>query len=168
MDTVKNYLTATDLSAHQHLSCDLYLHNIYHRKSAPANRAGPSEITKAHFQRGFDWEVFLLSWLDESGLLLKVPSSPSKPDRLLENILADERTHFFIAGLSFWQPQRDIDKRFSNERKEPIVFGLAKPDLLEITKTEQHILWRVIDAKASKHLKVSPAHHETYIHLQSS
>ena len=90
-------------------------------------------------------------------MLLKVPSIPIEGNRLLQNILADDRSHFFIAGLTFWPPQNELNERFIKMKTEPLVFGLAKPDLLEITKVGQRIQWRVIDAKASKYIKVSKA-----------
>ncbi|PPQ75118.1 hypothetical protein CVT26_008296 [Gymnopilus dilepis] len=153
----KKNLTATDLATHQHFRCDLYIYNLYHGRSGPGpgyNGASPSEISKAHFQRGIDWEASLLSWLECKALLLKVPSKPFKSEELLENILADERNHFFVAGLSFWPPQRELDQRFLEEHNTPIKFGLAKPDLLEIWKNDRRIIWRVIDAKASRHFNV--------------
>lgn len=150
-------LTATNLAAHQQLDCDLYIHNVYNGKGGSAAHTGtssPSELAKAHFKRGLDWETCLYSWLDRSQLLLRVPSVPLDPDSLLENILADDRKLFFITGLSFWPPQSKLAARFS-EGTEPLTFGLAKPDLLEIRQTDKGIYWRVIDAKASKHVKVN-------------
>ncbi|PPQ97622.1 hypothetical protein CVT26_002553 [Gymnopilus dilepis] len=154
----KRSITATDLAAHQHFRCDLYLHNVYHGRSVlgqDCDTRGTSTVSRAHLKRGIDWEASLLSWLEKSNLLLRVPPRPIKSDGLLENILADERTHFFITGLSFWPPQHNMDQRFSQEGSEPLVFGLAKPDLLEILKTKEGILWRVIDAKASKRFNTS-------------
>uniref|UniRef100_A0A8H7Y8C3 Uncharacterized protein n=1 Tax=Psilocybe cubensis TaxID=181762 RepID=A0A8H7Y8C3_PSICU len=157
----KKSLTATNLAIYQQLDCDLYIHNVYNDtgSSGPhAATASPSELSKAHFKRGLDWEAYLYSWLDASQLLLKVPSVPlDGPSSLLENILADDRKHFFITGLSFWPPKAGLADRFSSFRNEPLTFGLAKPDLLEIKQTDTGIYWRVIDAKASKHVKTS--HH---------
>ncbi|PPQ79589.1 hypothetical protein CVT26_015431, partial [Gymnopilus dilepis] len=156
----RSSLTATNLAVHQHFNCDLYVHNVYHGRTVlgqPSGTSSPSELSKAHFKRGLDWESSLFSWLDRSNLLLKVPSIPIEGNRLLQNILADDRSHFFIAGLTFWPPQNELDERFIKMKTEPLVFGLAKPDLLEITKVGQRIQWRVIDAKASKHIKAS--HH---------
>ena len=75
------------------------------------------------------------------------------PD-LLENIHWDERDHFFIANLTFYAPQDQLNIRYHDEGFEPVLFGLAKPDLLEITRVGGTIEWRVIDAKASKMMKV--------------
>lgn len=154
----KRSLTATNLAVYQQLDCDLYIHNVYNGSGGSAAHTGtasPSELSKAHFKRGLDWEACLYSWLDRSRLLLKVPAIPLDPYSLLENILADDRKHFFITGLSFWPPQTELAARFSSFGNEPLTFGLAKPDLLEIRQTDKGIYWRVIDAKASKHVKVN-------------
>jgi len=156
----KQSLSATNLAVHQHLNCDLYVHNVYHGTSASASASpeagtsSPSELSKAQYKRGLDWESSLYSWLDRSNLLLKVPSIPLDAESLLENILADEREQLFIAGLTFWPPQASLAKRFTQERTEPLNFGLAKPDLLEIRRSANGIQWRIIDAKASRHVKV--------------
>ncbi|KJA28890.1 hypothetical protein HYPSUDRAFT_1082968 [Hypholoma sublateritium FD-334 SS-4] len=158
----KKSLTATNLAVHQHLNCDLYIHNVYNR-TAPASGQDPAsentsdELSKAQFKRGLDWEASLYAWLDDSGLLLQVPAIPLAASILLENILADDRTHFFITGLSFWPPQSKLNERFVQAGAEPLTFGLAKPDLVEIKRTNNIIQWRVIDAKASKNVKTS--HH---------
>jgi hypothetical protein len=65
-----------------------------------------------------------------------------------ENILADGRDHFFVASISFWPPQARLAERFAAQSTQPLAFGLAKPDLLEIQWTEGRIVWRVIDPKA--------------------
>lgn len=164
----KKSLTATNLAVHQHLSCDLYIHNVYHRHpsilSEGADPTATSELTKAQFKRGLDWEATLYGWLDDSGLLLKVPAIPlsNSADSLLENILADERAHFFITGLSFWPPQAKLTERYEEARTTPLHFGLAKPDLIEIRRSSNVIQWRVLDAKASKNVK---ARHSTSICL---
>lgn len=155
----KKSLTATNLAVHQHLNCDLYIHNVYNR-TAPVSGQDPAfentsdELAKAQFKRGLDWEASLYAWLDDSGLLLQVPAIPLAASILLENILADDRTHFFITGLSFWPPQSKLNERFVQAGTEPLTFGLAKPDLVEIKRTNNIIQWRVIDAKASKNVKV--------------
>ncbi|RDB25120.1 hypothetical protein Hypma_007621 [Hypsizygus marmoreus] len=154
----KASLSATNLAVHHHLNCDLYLHNVYH--SQPRLQSGfqdVPELSKAQFQRGNDWEESLFAWLDHENLLLRVPSAPVDPDCLLENIQADNRNHFFIAGLTFRPPHDALKARFVEAGTEPIIFGLAKPDLLEIIRIEAGVRWRVIDAKASAGVKTS--HH---------
>lgn len=159
----KASLTATNLAAYHHLNCDLYLHNVYNR-SAQSTRTdtsilqkSASELAKAHFDRGLEWEARLLSWLDHQGLLLRVPSMPVEACHLVENIeyrFSEGQDHFFIAGLSLKPPAEELAKRFKEVGAEPVNFGLAKPDLLEITRTETGVAWKVIDAKASKAIKV--------------
>jgi hypothetical protein len=149
----KQSLSATNLAVHQHLECDLFIHNVYNR-STTSTPGSPSELANAHFKRGIDWESSLYSWLDQSNLLLKVPSIPLEPQSLLENILADDRRHFFITGLIFCSPNSILKPLFVQSGNQPLNFGMAKPDLLEIKRIGDEIHWRVIDAKASKHVKV--------------
>jgi hypothetical protein len=150
-------LSATNLAAHYHHKCDLLLHNIYHGSSSLSTADLPfdSELTKAQFERGNDWEAKLLSWLDAKYLLLTVPSHPITADVLREHIDADDRSHFYIAGLSFWPPRDALASEFSRAGTTPVEFGLFKPDLLEITRFDGYVGWKVIDAKASKGVKVT-------------
>ncbi|KAJ7772068.1 hypothetical protein DFH07DRAFT_214825 [Mycena maculata] len=153
-----NRLSATNLATYHHLNCDLYLHDVYHRrdKMKPSG-AQDSELAKANFERGLDWEqCCLLPFLDRENLLLTIPPMPVDGAVLGANIEADERDHFFIAGLAFWPP-RELAQRFLDAGTDPVTFGLAKPDLLEITRTPHGITWKIIDAKASKAVKTS--HH---------
>jgi hypothetical protein len=155
----KHSLSATNLAVCQHLNCDLYIHNVYNGSRQGVSASSPeSELTKAQCKRGLDWETSLYSWLDHSKLLLKVPSMPLEASSLLENIQADDRAHFFITGLTFWPPQAKLAEIFfARARTEPFNFGLAKPDLLEIKRSKDGIIkWRVLDAKASKYVKVWP------------
>ncbi|KAJ7503041.1 hypothetical protein B0H11DRAFT_1906826 [Mycena galericulata] len=149
-----NRLSATNLANHHHLNCDLYLHNIYHRLDGkPSGVQDPSELAKANFVRGLDWEQScLLPFLDRENLLLTIPPSPVDGTVLSANLEADERDHFFVAGLAFWPPT-ELKQRFLDAGTVPVNFGLAKPDLLEITRTPQGITWKIVDAKASKAVK---------------
>ena len=149
-------LTATDLSQHYHYNCDLYLHNAHHRRQrsgSPSPVCLP-ELFAAQFHRGNTWEDVLLTWLDQENLLLRVPSRPTDPISLAANVEFDDRSHFFIAGLTFWPPQEILNIRFE-AGTEPVTFGLAKPDLIEIIRTETAVKWRVVDAKSSIGTKVS-------------
>jgi hypothetical protein len=148
-------LSATNLAAHHHLSCDLYLHNVYHRPQAShnLNAQDPSELAKANFERGLEWERLLFSFLDRENLLLTIPPTPIDSDVLSANIEADDRDHFFVAGVAFWPPPA-LRQRFLDAGTDPVNFGLAKPDLLEISRTPLGITWKVVDAKASKAVKV--------------
>ncbi|KAJ7647709.1 hypothetical protein FB45DRAFT_987359 [Roridomyces roridus] len=149
-----NRLSATNLAAHHHLNCDLYLHNVYHRRGTPSEAKEPSPLQEAAFERGLDWEACLLPFLDEQDLLLTIPSNPIDADALSANLEADDRDHFFVAGLTFWPPEQ-LKQKFG--AAIPVNFGLAKPDLVEITRTPHGITWKVVDAKASKAVKTS--HH---------
>ncbi|KAJ7476303.1 hypothetical protein B0H11DRAFT_1727332 [Mycena galericulata] len=154
-------LSATNLATHFHLDCDLYLHNIYRPRGTEAKE--PSELTKANFKRGLDWEQScLLPFLDRVNLLLTVPSVPLDGNVLRANIEADDREHFFVAGIEFWPPQEFI-QRFLDRGVEPVHFGVAKPDLLEITRTPLGVTWTVIDVKASKTVK-APHHVQIYFY----
>jgi hypothetical protein len=150
-------LSATNLATHHHLSCDLYLHYLYHGTNSQTKTTPhvPSELSKAQFERGLGWEAKLYKWLDEQELLLTVVSGVVDTDALQALIDCDERERFFITGIEFWPPNEDFKAEFERNRTDPVLFGLAKPDLLEIVRTEDgSIVWRIIDAKASKEMKV--------------
>ncbi|KAG6850866.1 hypothetical protein H0H93_007484 [Arthromyces matolae] len=154
----KASLSATNLAVYHHHQCDLYLHNVYHRQteSKDSSRA-TSLLSEANFKRGLSWEDHLFKWLDRENLLLTVPSALLDPAVLYENIQADSRDHFFIAGLSFSPPNDQFEARFREAGKMPVRFGIAKPDLLEIFREKDVIKWKVIDAKVSSRVKTS--HH---------
>lgn len=151
----KPTLSATNLASAHHLGCDLYLHHAYHGSDTPHSRQNqPSELSKAQFARGNDWESTLLNWLDDEGVLLTIRSSPLEADEIFEILQFDERDHFFIAGLSF-RPPKNLAAEFLKAGAQPVTFGVAKPDLVEITRGEDGtITWKVIDAKASEAMKV--------------
>jgi hypothetical protein len=178
--THEGRLTATNLATHQHLGCNLYLHNVYHNHrqrnrhsstdggnilsvgakvnaSENTNKAKrpTSELTMAHFDRGNEWEAYLFQWLDRKGLRLPMPSDPKQGHNICEIVNRDKRLHFFISGLEFW-PNDVLQEEFPKTGMGPVQFGLAKPDLLEIERSENgSFMWRVIDAKASKVVKVN-------------
>jgi hypothetical protein len=151
----KHTLSATNLASAHHLGCDLYLHHTYHGSDTPHTRQNqPSELSKAQFARGNDWESTLFNWLDDEGVLLTIRSSPLEADEIFEILQFDERDHFFIAGLSF-RPPKNFAAEFLKAGAQPVAFGIAKPDLVEITRGEDGtITWKVIDAKASEAMKV--------------
>lgn len=152
----KESLSATNLATHHHLGCDLYLHHTYWGTDPAKTRLTiPSELSKAQFERGNEWESALFSWLDEEGLLLRVFSSALEASEIKDIIQFDERDHFFVAGLSFWPPKEALDAEFAKASTTPVHFGLAKPDLVEIVRDDDgNITWKVIDAKASQEMKV--------------
>ena len=110
-------LTATNLANYHHFNCDLFIHNIYHKKDpsgSKSRRARPSEFSRAQFKRGNEWESRLLSWLDENQQLLTISSAPLKADDFLESLQLDsdlfDRDHIFVAGLHFWPPNDELEK----------------------------------------------------------
>ncbi|KAJ7270062.1 hypothetical protein B0H12DRAFT_1178144, partial [Mycena haematopus] len=152
-------LSATNLAAYHHLSCDLYLRNVYDRDKAQdsSDKQDPSELAAANFERGLGWERRLFAFLDQNDLLLTIPPAPVNGNVLSANIEADDRPHFFVAGVAFWPPP-ELRQRFLDAGTAPVNFGLAKPDLLEIIRTPSGVTtWKVVDAKASKAVKTS--HH---------
>lgn len=62
---------------------------------------------------------------------------------LLENIYFDERDHFFISNLNLYPPTDKINARYQQEGFIPVQFGSAKPDLVEITRRQGKIEWKV-------------------------
>lgn len=162
-DEGKHSLSATKLAIHHHLKCDLFLHNSYHgheigsfrKKSGKIKESKVGELVKAQFKRGNAWEKALFAWLDAQGLLLHVHSSgPLEPSEIKDIISFDERPHFFIAGLYFKPPSDAFAGRFAGNGFTPVEFGIAKPDLLEVKRANGKTQWQVIDAKASKEVKV--------------
>lgn len=159
MATGKASLSATNIAIYHHLNCDLYLWNTYNEPITTTDSPQDlPELSKAQFHRGEDWESTLFAWLDQSNLLLRVPPIPMEADVLMENILADDRDHFFIAGLRFWPPQDAFTKRYEALGFQPVKFGLGKPDLVEVVRKNGKVVWKVIDAKASKTVKVRLEH----------
>ncbi|EIN06560.1 hypothetical protein PUNSTDRAFT_24760, partial [Punctularia strigosozonata HHB-11173 SS5] len=162
-------LSATNLATYHHLQCDLYLHSVYHRapvSALTANKDGkghtpaprPGATSRAHFSRGLKWEHDLLHALDRANQLLTILSVPVPHDGLIATIDCDERDHFYIANASFWPPQRALDALYAQAGiSNPVRFGLAKPDLIEVKRAEGVTTWRVIDAKSSASVKT--AHH---------
>lgn len=156
-------LSATNIATAHHLGCDLYLHQSYHgprhaRRESKQHDAtlSESELANAQFARGMEWETSLLRWLDDEGLLSNVFAGSLEGHEILEILQWDERDHFFLAGLSFWPPQDALNAEFAKAGMLPVRFGMAKPDLLEVRRSEDGIItWKVIDAKASQSLKVS-------------
>jgi hypothetical protein len=151
----KASLSATNIAAYHHLNCDLYLWNTYNEPVAQTDSPQEtSEISRAQFHRGLEWESTLFAWLDESNMLIRVPPSPMEAEILMENILADDREHFFIAGLCFWPPYQQLAERYQALGVQPVKFGVGKPDLVEITRQGDRAIWKVVDAKASRGVKV--------------
>lgn len=157
MSKLSRNLNATNVANYHHFHCNLYLHYLHHgvQTDPSLTTKKPSELSKAQFERGLDWEAALYKWLDDQELLLTIESGVLDAPALQEMISCDERDHFFITGLQVWPPNEAFAERFVNEGHEPVKFGLAKPDLLEIWKTDNGTVgWRILDAKSSKEMKV--------------
>ncbi|KAI5119162.1 hypothetical protein M0805_008645 [Coniferiporia weirii] len=152
-------LSATTLAVHHHLQCDLFLYNSYNGLGEVGTARHPrlSETTKATFSRGDKWEATLFAWLDKKGLLLEVLGGNLEGHEIQEVIEIDERDHFFVSGLSFAPPTDAFATKFRINNRQPVRFGLAKPDLVEIRKERGVIRWQVVDAKSSAEVKTS--HH---------
>ncbi|KDQ50871.1 hypothetical protein JAAARDRAFT_211450 [Jaapia argillacea MUCL 33604] len=157
-------LSATNLATYHHLSCDLYLHSIYHASDPDPSsipilpKSAPTSLALAQFTRGLTWESHLFSTLDSSNLLLTVHSHPLTGLEIADIISFDDRDHFFVAGLTFWPPQDKLEAEFRNKGSTPVRFGLAKPDLVEIRREgDGRVVWEAVDAKASSAVKTS--HH---------
>ncbi|KAJ3748603.1 hypothetical protein DFH05DRAFT_580966 [Lentinula detonsa] len=158
----KGSFSATDLARYHHYNCELFIYNTYNGVENPRAHIdqahdSPTMLDAAQFKRGNDWEAHLLTWLDEENLLLTVPSHPLKGEDFVENVLADERDHFFVSGISIMPPQEHFDEMYRKAGLEPVKFGLAKPDLIEVVRSQDGVMWKVIDAKASRAVKTS--HH---------
>lgn len=150
-------LSATNLAAYHHYSCDLFLHNTYHgRGKLGARKLEISEMTKAVLQKGKVWESSLLTWLSTENLLHRMDKNEVNGKEIQEIIASDKREHFFISGLSFAPPAEAFEEEFLWQAARPVHFGLSKPDLVEIQRMDNGtVKWQVIDAKASRDVKVS-------------
>jgi hypothetical protein len=157
----KKSLTATNLATHQHFNCDLYIHYTYHGVHSSHRGASgePSELAKAHFERGLDWESNLYRWLDQEGLLLTLGSVIYTPRDIEFMLDLDDRDHFFVTGIAFEPPNATFAHTYNHivPGLEPVKFGIAKPDLIEILREDGVCKWRVIDAKSSTSMKVRPS-----------
>lgn len=174
-------VTATNLAAHAHLQCDLYLHQSYHGVNSSSiadvshirgagHREPPAAILLATFAPGNDWESALFMHLDQHGLLLTNQGPPLSGADIASVIELDDRSHFFVAGIEFWPPRQKLLEKYEKrgvDAEDVPRFGLAKPDLVEIWREgNRRYVWRIIDAKASKEVKVCsippPWDHLTY------
>ncbi|KAH6873749.1 hypothetical protein BKA70DRAFT_1129813 [Coprinopsis sp. MPI-PUGE-AT-0042] len=167
--TETSTLSVTDVVRYHHLQCDLFLRRIArssfsknpNRKCIAAEPGG--HVARPSIARGNEWERRLMSWLSDNDYLLTIPSTPATSTSLSENILADERDHFFVAGVML-NPSNDmLVPRFSEYGEDPVGFRTMKLDLVEITREKGRIVWTVIDAKASELVK-STHQIQTYLY----
>jgi hypothetical protein len=169
MPSSSRRITASGLANHAHLQCDLYLHQSYHGTSSAdetdqsldhgrKQTKRPGATILAAVTSGDAWESALFSHLDQHGLLLTNKGPPLSGGDIASVIQLDERPHFFVAGLTFWAPQHELTREYLKRGvavQDVPRFGLTKPDLVEIWReTNGNLVWRIIDAKASKEVKV--------------
>lgn len=154
-------ITATNLAIYHHLHCDLYLHLSY-RSRQPSQKAQNvvSETALAQFQKGDLWEKMLFESLDARGMLIRVDDeTPLSGIRIAQLLVEVPQTETYISGLTFLPPT--FESEFTSRGALPVVFSVAKPDLVKVTRTSvegaEIVVWEVIDAKSSKHVKTS--HH---------
>ncbi|KAH6876936.1 hypothetical protein BKA70DRAFT_1127786 [Coprinopsis sp. MPI-PUGE-AT-0042] len=154
-------VSATEVAKYQHLQCDRYLHHITRSSFSKNSRdrgaaeASVEDVAQPYIARGHSWERKLISWLEDSKYLLTVPSTIATSISLRENILADDREHFFVAGVVFNPPNGVLAQRFAEQGEIPVIFRTMKPDLLEIRREKGRMVWTVIDAKASNFVKTT-------------
>ena len=119
-------ITATNLSVHAHLQCDLYLHQSYHHGSANTEAAhvierseSPAAISLAAFTSGNAWESTLLTHLDQLGLLLTNSGPPLSGLEIASIIELDNRPHVFVAGITFWPPPDRLAEEYAKHGVKP-------------------------------------------------
>ncbi|KAH6869217.1 hypothetical protein BKA70DRAFT_1131921 [Coprinopsis sp. MPI-PUGE-AT-0042] len=161
-------VSATEVSKYQHLQCDLYLHHITRSSFSKRSRDNVAvddsvdDVAQPHIARGHIWERKLMAWLEDGNHLLTVPSNIATSITLRENILADDREHFFVAGIVFNPPNDVLAQQFTEQGEIPVIFRTMKLDLLEIRREKGRIVWTVIDAKASSFVKTT---HQIQVYL---
>ena len=166
-------LSPTRLAIYHQNHCDWYLHQSFHRlpvipaqEPAIAPSGGPSEvtapaITTAHFQRGIDWEARLFDCLERRGQLLRLPPQTITQEQIRDTIIesVSVKNICYISNLVFQSPS--FEEELAEFHSAPFprqLFGIAKPDLLQVNRLETgEITWEVVDAKSSTSVKTS--HH---------
>ncbi|KAJ3181160.1 hypothetical protein HDU87_001289 [Geranomyces variabilis] len=157
------YLTATDLARfHVHLCKKLlWLANNNRRSTQrPTAPLSSNPLASARFSKGNKWEDHLKATLLRQGLLLRAPASIATASDLIQLVLADGRSHFYVVDLSFDAPRFDRELASRGLAADAVRFGVFKPDFLEINvdldgNAAVKFRWRVIDAKASRRVKIS-------------
>ncbi|CAG8707336.1 5427_t:CDS:2, partial [Acaulospora colombiana] len=169
---------------------------------SPNEEKHAASIANAQFQRGLDWESRLFRNLEDSEQLIRLDTSKLKSAQEIRDIILqtaasleskivsikkrgkrkskqprEKRTVWkpkYIANLEFRSPSFDIELSKHGSGKGSVVFGVAKPDLLKITKvqetkpdgsSEEKIVWEIIDAKVSSELKSSHNAQIGFYHL---
>ncbi|KAI8816837.1 uncharacterized protein EV422DRAFT_271871 [Fimicolochytrium jonesii] len=123
---------------------------------------GESEANWAKGTGMLEWERRLRERLKKEHLILAGPGSPPiSIEELVNLIKRDHRPHFYIVDLTFQSPDFDDQLKSRNSPPKSVRFGTFKPDFLEIWLNRDdagalvEIKFRVIDAKASRKVKVS-------------
>lgn len=149
-------LSATQLAGYFHTACDLQLHRSYHEpRVGSSTRPQPTSIAQSHFERGRSWEERLLASLEERGLLVRLDARAVIDGAQLATIMRAEgasRPRVYLSGVAFKPPT--FEERYRAVEREPVRLGVAKPDLIELTRDGDRLVWHIIDAKSSARVKV--------------
>lgn len=166
------HLSPTNIATYHHNNCQLYLHNTYHRTldGGEKKQIEPSSMTAAQFQRGLDWEDSLFRTLSSLDKLVRVdPSVPKTAIEIRDIILeagASANSTKYIINLTFQSPSFTQELLQYGSSPSGVAFGVAKPDILKITRHDDHeIIWEIIDAKSSSALKSSHNAQIGFYHL---
>ncbi|KAJ3023120.1 hypothetical protein HKX48_004236 [Thoreauomyces humboldtii] len=166
----RGYLTATDLGRyHVHLCKKLlWLANDQRRVKGPRVQKDVNVLDQARFDKGNKWEIRLQERLDEEGLIMRGPGERHITiAELMNRIQTDPRAHYYFVDLSFIAPAFTEQLAARGWPAGSVAFGTFKPDFLEMWIERgppgpsdsvgpiSSLRWRVIDAKASKRVKIS-------------
>ncbi|KAJ3045110.1 hypothetical protein HDV00_011835 [Rhizophlyctis rosea] len=167
----KGYLTATDLGRYHVHFCQKFIWLAHDaRKNGKRGGAETSQLTQARFDKGNKWETRLRDRLTADGLIAHAPGTLSSINDLASLMLNESRSHYIIVDVVLSPP--DFQDQFLAHESNPINFGIFKPDFIEIHAEEspddpahRTIHWRVIDAKASRRVKISHQVQVGFYHL---
>ena len=142
-------LSATQLAGYHHTACDLQLWKQYHADSSPSSGPEPTSIAKSLFERGRSWEERLLLSLEERGLLVRLDERQVIDGATAMRTEGASRPRVYLSVVAFRPPA--FAERYRAAGREPIRFGVAKPDLIEVTRDGASLIWHVTDAKVCSH-----------------
>ncbi|KAI9096652.1 hypothetical protein DFS34DRAFT_149922 [Phlyctochytrium arcticum] len=158
----KQYLTASEIGVYYTNHCRKYLWLTSAKKALKKDsqsvKVEPSALSQARFNRGYKWEDVLRKELTDQDLILHGSDELITVEQLVKLAVDDQRSHFYIVDVAIQSP--DFDRWWSGQGCQPR-FGVFKPDFIEIWKTRNekdptiHLRWRIIDAKASRKIKIS-------------
>ncbi|KAI8921333.1 hypothetical protein DFJ77DRAFT_545863 [Powellomyces hirtus] len=162
----KGYLTATDLARfHVHL-CKKLLWLSHDQRKWKEQGAGATQqmnvLDRARFAKGNKWEERLQKRLEGKGLIWRGPGSRHiSVGELIQMIKRDPRSHYYAVDISFAAPSFASHLEMRGWPVGAVAFGTFKPDFLEVwverdaNGVVSGFKWRIIDAKASKKVKIS-------------